>query len=107
MARSSTSPHNHGPDHEVEKHLKTINHIEADLAKQYHNDFPEEYFRENFNMDRLFMMWHFRFEKPVADLLEHDLHTNHDRSIVCRYERAVNDDERQIILSEIKHELYT
>ncbi len=106
MKKLSTGTGSYGPDHEVERHLKTISMIEADLAKQYQKDFPEVYFRENFNMDRLFALWHSRFGKKVADLLEHDLHMHKDKSLTCRYERGNNEEDCQLILDQIKRAIY-
>jgi hypothetical protein len=103
MIRYSTSHEGPpGEDHEVERHLKTISVIEADLAKQFPTDFPDDYFRENCNMDRLFMLWYFKFSKQLADLLEQDLHSNNDKSLVCRYEKTKTDEERQLLLDETK-----
>jgi hypothetical protein len=107
MARRPTSRESHRDDHEVEKHLRTVTMIEAALAKQFPTDFPEEYFRENINMDRLFMIWHFKFEKKLTDILEADLQKYGKKSVVCRYDATDSEEEHQLILDEIKKVLYT
>jgi hypothetical protein len=89
-----------------ERHMKAKSLLEAELAKEYHTDFPEMYFEENENMDRLFMRWHETFGQRFLQILEEDFKKNGDNNFLDLYEKADTDTGRARIIRMLKKQLY-